>query len=211
MIKLNNLNLSYLNRQSSLLSSNSDSNISFISNSSVSFRVNNNPVAVKSTSNQVIINMIELNIFINHILIWKSEEQRKKLIKKYPIEKLFVVKQNYVANEKLCQLQQSINDLVALKIAHDPSNQRNIWFVDNGETEGFVPSQALEQYKDPNRNLIDFETQLSQNGQLVSNRTNVNSNSRPPSYDLNFLNNNNNNDNYFVDGSSQELVNIILI
>ncbi len=90
----------------------------------------------------------------------------------------------------MCQLQQSINDLVGLKIAHDPSNQKNIWFVDNGEMEGFIPSQALEQYKDPNRNLIDFETTLSQNGQLLSSTQTINRSSRPPSYDLNILNNN---------------------
>ena len=61
----------------------------------------------------------------------------KKLINKYAQDKLFVVSQNYVANEKLCQLQQSINDLIGLKIANDPSNQKHVWFVDNGDKEGF--------------------------------------------------------------------------
>jgi hypothetical protein len=69
-----------------------------------------------------------------------------------------VVTQIYVANEKFCQLAQGVNDIVGLIKPHDPSNQPHMWFVDNGEREGFVPSQALTPYAQhgDNLNLIDL-------------------------------------------------------
>ena len=89
----------------------------------------------------------------------QTEEQRAKLLSKYTQDKLYVVTQKYVANAKLCQLNQNINDLVGLKIPYDPANQRHIWFVDNGLIEGFMPCSALTLYteKYPDKNLIEFD------------------------------------------------------
>ena len=95
------------------------------------------------------------------ILPTQTEEQRKKLLKKYAVDKLYVVTQKYVANEKLCQLNQNINDLIGLKIPYDPANQKHIWFVDNGDTEGFIPCSALTPYSEmiKDNNLIDLHNE----------------------------------------------------
>jgi hypothetical protein len=70
-----------------------------------------------------------------------------------------VVTQIYVGNEKFCQLQQAVNDIVGLIKPFDANNQPHMWFVDNGEREGFVPSQALTPFSQhgDNLNLIDLE------------------------------------------------------
>ncbi len=70
-----------------------------------------------------------------------------------------MVTQIYVANEKFCQLAQGVNDIVGLIKPYDPCQQPHMWFVDNGEKEGFVPSQALTPYTQHggNLNLIDLD------------------------------------------------------
>ena len=77
---------------------------------------------------------------------------------KYTKEKLYIVAQRYLANEKLCQLNQGINDLVGLVKSYDFNNQTHMWFMDNGETEGFIPAEALIPYKlhIDNIDLIDL-------------------------------------------------------
>ena len=62
----------------------------------------------------------------------QTDEQRQKLKNKYSKEKLYIVVSYYVANERLCQLSQNINDLVAVVKPYDPSSQKHIWLVDNG-------------------------------------------------------------------------------
>ena len=59
----------------------------------------------------------------------QTEDQRNRLLKKYSPDKLYIVTQKYIANPKLCQLNQNINDLVGLKIDRDPANQKHIWYV----------------------------------------------------------------------------------
>jgi hypothetical protein len=59
----------------------------------------------------------------------QTEDERKKLLSKYSSDKLYIVTQKYIANPKLCQLNQNINDLVGLKIDHDPANQKHIWLA----------------------------------------------------------------------------------
>ena len=53
----------------------------------------------------------------------QTEEQRNKLFSKYSPEKLYIVTQKYIANPKLLQLNQNINDIVALIKDRDPANQ----------------------------------------------------------------------------------------
>ncbi len=73
----------------------------------------------------------------------QSEAQRQTLLKKYTKEKLFIVSEKFVANEKLCQLSLQINDLVGLIKPYDLNNQTHRWYVDDGRAEGFVPSAVL--------------------------------------------------------------------
>lgn len=76
----------------------------------------------------------------------QSQEERTQLLNKYPVDKLYVVTQNYVANEKLCQLSQTIEDVVGVLKEYDPARQTHIWFVDNGKEKGFIPADALTPY-----------------------------------------------------------------
>ena len=62
----------------------------------------------------------------------QTEEQKKRLKDFYSPDKLFVVEHFYEADEKLAQLSQKVGDLVGVIRHYDPSNQKHIWFVDNG-------------------------------------------------------------------------------
>jgi hypothetical protein len=53
----------------------------------------------------------------------QTEEQRNKLFSKYNPDKLYIVTQKYIANPKLCQLNQNINDFVGVIKDRDPANQ----------------------------------------------------------------------------------------
>ena len=76
---------------------------------------------------QSTLNLNEMNSTQNFYPV-QTEDERKKLLSKYSSDKLYIVTQKYIANPKLCQLNQNINDLVGLKIDHDPANQKHIWF-----------------------------------------------------------------------------------
>jgi len=65
-------------------------------------------------------------------LTLKSEEQREKVLRTFPVDKIYVVTQKYIPNERLCQLGQNIYDLVGVRRTCDPSQNTDIWFVDNG-------------------------------------------------------------------------------
>ncbi|CAF0932116.1 unnamed protein product [Brachionus calyciflorus] len=94
----------------------------------------------------------------------QSEQERQNVLEKYPIDKIYIVTQKYVANLALCQLNQNINDLVGLKKPYNPNGDSNIWFVYNGKTEGFVPSIVLEPYQKyyNQNNLICFDDENAQ-------------------------------------------------
>ena len=83
----------------------------------------------------------------------QTAEQRNKLLQTYSADKLFVVCQHYIAFEKLCQLDQNVGDLIGVIKPFDPSNQKHIWFVDNGLKQGFIPMSALAPYSP---NLIEL-------------------------------------------------------
>ena len=86
----------------------------------------------------------------------QTETQRKILLRKYKPDNLYVVTKKYIANKKLCQINQNINDLVGLIKPYDPANQHHIWFVDNGKSEGFIPREALTPYNELFQDLIDL-------------------------------------------------------
>ena len=109
----------------------------------------------------------------------KTEENRQTILKKYPKERLYVVTQNYVANEKQL-LKQNINDIVGLMRPHDSYNHAHICLVDNGEQEGFIPFEALTPYEENAsseklaENLIDFND--SNSSHLVNDESKASSN-----------------------------------
>ena len=119
---------------------------------------------------------------VNYFSQQQKDEHRQKILKKYSKDKIYVVTQIYVANEKFLQLSQAVNDLVGLVKPFDPNNQPHMWFVDNGEREGFVPSQALTAYTQhgDNLNLIDLGDEKN-NENKKSKEASATSSSQPSS------------------------------
>lgn len=89
----------------------------------------------------------------------QTEEQRNNVLNLYPKDKIYIIKQRYVANLNLCQLTQNINDIVGLVKPYNPAKDPNTWFVYNGKIEGFIPAVVLEPYEKyyNQKNLICFD------------------------------------------------------
>lgn len=89
----------------------------------------------------------------------QTEEQRNNVMNLYPKDKIYIVKQRYVANMNLCQLAQNIDDIVGLVKPYNPAKDSSTWFVYNGQIEGFIPAVVLEPYEKyyNQKNLICFE------------------------------------------------------
>lgn len=76
----------------------------------------------------------------------QTELHRTILKQNFKPDQIYKVTKEYSANIKLCQLSLNLNDIVGLIKPYDPSNQKHIWMVHNGETKGFIPCDVLEPY-----------------------------------------------------------------
>ncbi len=75
--------------------------------------------------------MLNFNNFLFYLFL-KTEAQREKVLRTFPVDKIYVVTQLYIPNERLCQLGQNTYDIVGVIRTCDPSKNKEIWFVNNG-------------------------------------------------------------------------------
>ena len=73
----------------------------------------------------------------------QNEEQKSILKSKYSADRLYVAKEN-ITSTSLHNLSAVKGTLVAVIKKQHPMGDSTLWFVDNGNAQGFVPRRSLE-------------------------------------------------------------------
>ena len=76
----------------------------------------------------------------------QDSSQKRKLIKSYRQDDLFIVRQTYTPCDVL-DLYAQQEDIVGVIKRKDPSGQDHRWYVDRGEMKGFLPQAILAPYR----------------------------------------------------------------
>ncbi|XP_071852019.1 dynamin-binding protein-like isoform X3 [Apostichopus japonicus] len=77
----------------------------------------------------------------------QSENHRGRLTKRYPADRLVRASCEFIAKEPM-ELSVNKGDLVAIIKQQDPSGGGDRWYVDNGVSQGFVPSSVLSRQEE---------------------------------------------------------------
>lgn len=96
----------------------------------------------------------------------QDSSQKRKLIKSYRQDDLFIVRQTYTPCDVL-DLYAQQEDIVGVIKRKDPSGQDHRWYVDRGEMKGFLPQAILAPYQ-KQQNASLFQTQHSASDSLSS-------------------------------------------
>ncbi|KAK0082994.1 hypothetical protein PV325_009538 [Microctonus aethiopoides] len=94
----------------------------------------------------------------------QSDEQRIILISKNSPDKLFIARENVISTSSL-DLGITKGTVVAVIKRQDPAGDSSRWFVDNGTTKGFVPSNILDPF------CQQFRGSTQNNNDVVDSRT----------------------------------------
>ncbi|KAH9392866.1 hypothetical protein TYRP_005956 [Tyrophagus putrescentiae] len=95
----------------------------------------------------------------------QDSSQKRKLIKSYRQDDLFIVRQTYTPCDVL-DLYAQQEDIVGVIKRKDPSGQDHRWYVDRGEMKGFLPQAILAPYQ-KQQNASLFQTQHSASDNLL--------------------------------------------
>ncbi|KAH9399355.1 hypothetical protein TYRP_017766, partial [Tyrophagus putrescentiae] len=76
----------------------------------------------------------------------QDSSQKRKFIKSYRQDDLFIVRQTYTPCDVL-DLYAQQEDIVGVIKRKDPSGQDHRWYVDRGEMKGFLPQAILVSYQ----------------------------------------------------------------
>ncbi|XP_008543725.1 dynamin-binding protein [Microplitis demolitor] len=98
----------------------------------------------------------------------QKDKHKTQLLGKYQRDKLFIVKDNLVSTSTL-DLGASKGTIVAVIKTQDPMGDSSRWFVDNGFTQGFMPSKMLEALT---QTKINFNNNYN-NNDVVDSRSNT--------------------------------------
>ncbi|CAK9806350.1 Dynamin-binding protein [Anthophora quadrimaculata] len=87
----------------------------------------------------------------------QSERERTTLRNKYSSDKLYIVTENIVSTSSL-DMGAAHGTLVAVIKKQDPMGDTSRWFVDNGVSQGFLPSKSLQLQQMPQFELSNKVT-----------------------------------------------------
>lgn len=90
----------------------------------------------------------------------QDSSQKRKLIKSYRQEDLFIVRETYTPCDVL-DLYAQAEDIVGVLKRKDPSGQEHRWYVDRGEMKGFLPQSILAPYQKQSQVGSLYQTQHS--------------------------------------------------
>ncbi|KAG8040507.1 hypothetical protein G9C98_002503 [Cotesia typhae] len=100
----------------------------------------------------------------------QNDKQKTQLLRKYQRDKLFVVKDNLVSTSTL-DLGASKGTIVAVIKTQDPMGDSSRWFIDNGITQGFMPSKILETLSQ--MSFFSNNNNNNNNNDVVDSRSNT--------------------------------------
>ena len=100
----------------------------------------------------------------------QTERLRITLSNNYPVQKLYLVTENIMGATPL-DLSAITGTWVAVIKEKDPTGETSRWFVDNGKTQGFIPSRCLKPLRhlqQRNENRAEISANRSPTPDLMS-------------------------------------------